>query len=98
MNDRSIDSLTSEMALWIGAILPERDSFDTAIKLCEETSELLHALHHDGDVASECADILVLLLDVALLNNIDLQAAFEQKMEVNRQRVWEKKQGCLKHA
>jgi len=98
MTQRSLDDLTEEMADWIKWILPARDPFDTAIKLVEETSELLHALHHDeGNVAEECADILVLLLDVALLTGVDLQAAFEEKMEINRNRTWKLKQGCLTH-
>lgn len=94
---RDLDSLTGEMESWVGHILPERSPFDTAIKLVEEASELLHALHHGGDVATEAADILVLLLDVALLEGFDLQAAFEEKMEINRNRNWKQKQGCLKH-
>ena len=94
---RDLDSLTAEMELWISQVLPERSPFDTATKIVEEASELLHALHHKGDVASECADILVLLLDVALLEGFDLQEAFEKKMEINRNRTWERRNGSLKH-
>lgn len=96
--NRNLENLTQEVTDWIQPLLPDRNPFDTCIKLVEETSELLHALHHNGDVASECADCLVLLLDIANLTVVDLQAAFERKMEVNRQRVWSEKQGCLKHA
>lgn len=94
---RSLDDLTIEMENWIGSVLPERSPFDTAIKLVEESSELLHALHHRGDVATELADCLVLLLDIALLEDVDLQSAFEEKMEINRNRKWQQRQGTLKH-
>ena len=94
---RDLDSLPVEMELWVGRILPERDSYDTATKIVEEASELLHALHHRGDVAEEAADILVLLLDVALLEGFDLQKAFEAKMEINRNRTWNLRNGSLSH-
>lgn len=95
---RDLNSLTAEVDLWVSRILPGRDSFDTAIKMVDECSELLHALHHDeGNVAGECADVLILLLDVAMLNGVDLQAAFEEKMEINRNRSWKQKQGTLIH-
>lgn len=94
---RDIADLTIEMLLWVNDILPEREPFDTAVKLVEETGELLHALRHGGDVAQEAADILVLLLDVAHLEGFDLQKAFEEKMIVNRNRTWVKRNGSLKH-
>ena len=95
---RTLASLTAEVDDWIGKLLPKRDPFDTTIKMVDECSELLHAQHHaKGDIAGECADILILLLDVAFLNGVDLQSAFEEKMEINRNRKWDKKQGTLKH-
>ena len=97
---RDLRSLTGEMVEWISRLIPDqkRDSFNTAIKMQEELSELLHALHTgDGGVGSECADILVLLLDVAYLNGIDLEQSFAAKMQINRDRSWVEKNGALKH-
>lgn len=92
-----LSRMTEEVIEWIEPLLPDRLSFDTAIKLVEESSELLHAIHHDGNVESEAADILVLLLDISFLHGFDLSAAFEEKMEINRQRKWKQKQGTLSH-
>lgn len=97
---RDLASLTEEMVTWISGHIPdsERDSFNTAIKMQEELSELLHALHTgDGDVGAECADLLVLLLDVAYLNGVNLEQEFGVKMHINRHRDWVKKSGALKH-
>jgi NTP pyrophosphatase (non-canonical NTP hydrolase) len=88
---------TNEVDNWISPLLPDRSSFDTAIKLVEEASELLHAIHHVGDVGQECADILILLLDVAHLHGVNLTIEFAKKMEINRKREWTERQGTLKH-
>lgn len=93
----SLTNMTQEVLDWIAPLAPDRSSFDTGIKLVEETSELLHAIHHNGDVGQECADVLVLLLDIAHLHGVDLQKEFYTKMKVNRARTWIKRQGCLKH-
>lgn len=95
--DRSIESMTDEVVEWVDELLPNRSPFDTAIKLVEESSELLHALHHKGDVKQELADCFILLLDIAFLECVDLQKAFEMKMMVNRGRFWIAKQGTLQH-
>lgn len=92
-----IQLMTNEVVDWINPILPERSSFDTAIKLVEEVSELLHAIHHDGDVGQEIADVLILLLDIADLHRVDTVKEFNKKMLINRCRVWQEHQGTLKH-
>ncbi len=92
-----IHHATNEVDNWISPLLPDRSSFDTAIKLVEEASELLHAIHHHSDVGQECADILILLLDVAHLHGVDLASEFSKKMEINRKRSWTERQGTLKH-
>lgn len=91
--------MTAEMLAWIRQHLPdqERDPMNTSIKLSEEASELTHALYTGGDVGQECADILILLLDIAHLKGIDLEHEFFVKMVENRDRVWNKEKGCLKH-
>lgn len=99
MAGNDLKALTAEVTGWIGEIHPDRDPMNTAIKLSEETAELIHALYTgDGSVAEECADILILLLDVAYLYDIDLEKSFLRKMAINRGRRWEKVKGALKHA
>lgn len=74
-----------------------RDSVNTSIKLSEEASELTHAIYTGGDIGQECADVLILLLDIAFLHGINLAEEFDKKMEENRRRKWNKEKGCLKH-
>lgn len=96
-----IDEMTEEVVKWIRDYIPDglRDPVNTSIKLSEEASELTHALYTgDGSVAEECADVLVLLLDIAHLRGVDLAAAFRSKMRTNRSRRWDKVKGALKHA
>jgi NTP pyrophosphatase (non-canonical NTP hydrolase) len=93
--------MTTEVVSWIRDYLPDtaRDPVNTSIKLTEESSELTHSLYTgDGSVAEELADILILTLDIAHLHRINLEKAFKDKMEINRQRSWTKVKGALKHA
>lgn len=95
-----ISEMTEEVVSWIRDYLPDnvRDPVNTSIKLSEEASELTHALYTgDGSVAEECADVLILLLDIAHLKGIDITAAFKRKMKTNRSRRWNKVKGALKH-
>lgn len=95
---RTLRDMTGEVVDWIDPLLPNRNPFDTAIKMQEELSELLHALHSgEGDVGGELADMFILLLDCAHLNYINLQLAFEKKMEINRRRLWKPSMGTMKH-
>lgn len=97
-NGRCLSEMTQEVTGWLLPILPERDAFNTLIKIQEELSEALHALHTgEGRIEEELADIFVLLLDAAYLTNTDLQKEFEAKMNVNRQREWKPSLGTMKH-
>lgn len=94
----TIGRMTIEVDDWIGEIHPHRDSFDTAIKLSGEVSELLHAMHtREGNLGEELADCMILLLDIANIRGVDLVDEFYKKMAINRNRKWEKVQGALKH-
>jgi NTP pyrophosphatase (non-canonical NTP hydrolase) len=95
-----VKKMEGDVARWINHLLPkeERDPMNTCIKLTEEVSELMHAIHTgDGNIGEECADVLILLLDVAYLNNINLQQEFLTKMAKNYGRQWKRKNGALKH-
>lgn len=98
----TIREMTAQVVEWIDPLIPnnERDSMNTCIKMTEEVSELMHAIHC-GDsalnIGGECADVLILLLDVAFLNNVDLERMFHIKMNTNMLREWHEKNGALKH-
>lgn len=78
--------------------------FDATVKdeflmLVEETGELAKALRkHNGikmasdapdqSVAHEAADVLWALMTICNLMGIDLEQAFREKEEKNKQRVW----------
>lgn len=101
MKETDILAMTLEVAYWIDPMIPrdKRDPMNTCIKMTEEVSELMHAMHtKDGNIGEECADVLVLLLDVALLSGINIAEEFNKKMAKNRRRTWVKKNGALKHA
>lgn len=95
-----ISYMEFKMLEWIQPLIPDsdRDPMNTCIKMTEEVSELMHAIHcNNEDVGQECADVLILLLDVAYLRGVNLSKEFFAKMEVNRKREWAKKNGALKH-
>lgn len=94
-----LSGMTATVVGWIRPLLPDnsRDSVNTSIKLSEEASELTHAIYTGGDIGQECADVLILLLDIAFLHGINLAEEFDKKMEENRRRKWNKEKGCLKH-
>lgn len=95
----NIKQMTEVVVSWIRPKMPdeERDPMNTCIKMTEEVSELMHAIHCGGDIGEECADVLVLLLDVAHLNGINLEEEFVWKMHKNAGRKWAKRNGSLKH-
>ena len=94
----NVDSMTSEVVEWISVIIPDRDPMNTAIKMAEEVAELQHSIYvNDGDAGQELADVLILLVDVSFLLGINLADEFNKKMEINKNRRWNKEKGCLKH-
>lgn len=97
---KSVDAMAKIVVDWICPLLPDRfrDPMNTAIKLAEEVAELQHSIYmKDGDAGQECADILILLVDVAYLLEIDLEAEFDKKMKINMAREWKSQKGALKH-
>lgn len=71
----------------------------SALLLGEEIGELFKALRRQqkmsldlksvvGSVDEELADMLIYICSIANRLNIDLEAAFRAKEEINKQRVW----------
>jgi NTP pyrophosphatase (non-canonical NTP hydrolase) len=75
-----------EIADWADEIIPERTAYSTIAKMLEEIGELI-ASKRLAD-PEELADVAILVLDLFYLQNVDLVAAVQAKMHVNRAREW----------
>lgn len=93
-----LSDLTRQILLWINSVAPGRKPQDTVCKMVSETSELLDAVMNKGDaeVKGELADCMICLLDLADAYNVDIIKAAFEKLEINRQRKWEMKDGVLR--
>lgn len=95
-----ITEMMMDVLNWIRPHIPDdvRDPMETSIKLSEEASELSHAIYTGRNkVGEECADVMILLLDIIYLCDVDIQMEFACKMEENRKRKWNIEKGALKH-
>lgn len=87
-----------EVKEWITEILPKRNPHKTTVKMVGEAVELLEAvIGVGGDPKDECADVLILLVDVADQLGIDLLAEGRKKLQINREREWRLQNGALVH-
>ena len=70
--------------------------------LAEECGELISAIRkhmkggsigsgsHIGDIKLEMADVFIILLGMANMHGVDLEKAFREKEEINKQRIWKR--------
>lgn len=79
-----IKQLQDRIVDWADQNFPNRTTADILLKLYEELGEYAR----DPKSAPEFGDIMILLLDVARMNNIDIQKAVNDKMDINEQREW----------
>ena len=97
MNEkRTISALQLEVKEWADSVFPGRTAHHALCKLMlEEIPEF--ALNTRGE--DEYADLVILVLDIATLNGIDIAGAVTRKMEINRQRNWriDLQTGMMKH-
>lgn len=75
--------LTEELGELAAAV--KRTSKETKSKL-----DISKPIPTIDDVKEEIADVLIYLLSIANIYNIDVEEAFRQKEEKNKQRVWKK--------
>lgn len=81
----SVEDLQHEIKTWADSVFPGRTAHGALCKLMlEEIPEFALAPHDPG----EYADLVILILDIATLNGIDVATAVEAKMEKNRKRTW----------
>lgn len=93
----SISGLQKEIAEWADEVFPDRTAHNAVCKLMlEEIPELMQSKSMDP---MEFADVLILILDIAHLQDIDIEAAVLSKMALNRTREWAvcSESGLLSH-
>lgn len=78
------------------------DKFYECCLLAEECGELISAVRKNnkngsigtgsktGNVAEELADVLIYICSIANMHDIDLEQAFRDKEEINKNRVWKR--------
>lgn len=78
------------------------DKFYECCLLAEECGEVISAIRKNskngsigsgsiaGNVAEELADVFIYLCSLANMHNIDLEQAFREKEEKNKNRTWKK--------
>lgn len=92
----SVQELQADIAEWADKLNPERTALSIIAKMLEELGELIAS--HRQDDPLELADVLILALDLAHIQGIDLTDAVIRKMRVNRSRVWRiADNGAMKH-
>lgn len=93
----TIRKLQSEIAEWADSVFPDRTAHDATVKLVLE--EIPEFLANQKD-SLEYADLVILILDIAHLNGIDVEEAVIRKMAINRERTWirDPKTRIMRHA
>lgn len=78
------------------------DRFYECCLLAEETGELISAVRKNsksgsvgtgskiGNVKEELADVFIYILSLANMHDVDLEEAFREKEEINKQRAWKR--------
>lgn len=90
-----IRQLQDRVTRWADSNFPERTTKDILLKLYEEIGEYCR----NPQAALEMGDIMILLLDVAYKNGIDVHRAIENKMDINESRKWrvDENTGIMRH-
>ena len=87
---------------WSTETFGEKSALSIAVRGNKEMSELLSALENSvadkKEIAMECADIVIFMMQIAEKMDYDLLALVEMKMDINEERQWEKKaDGSFQH-
>lgn len=82
----SVRELQADIAQWADQLNPDRTALSLIAKMLEELGELIASERQDDPL--ELADVLILALDLAHIQGIDLADAVVRKMRVNRTRKW----------
>ena len=92
----SLASLQNNITKWADEVYPNRTVFGMLAKLVlEEIPEFLLDTKDEG----EYADIVIMILDIASINGINVEEAVIKKMKINANREWviNQETGMMKH-
>jgi NTP pyrophosphatase (non-canonical NTP hydrolase) len=91
----NIRDLQDEIKVWADSVYPNRNNESIFNKLEEEIGELRDCNHIDP---LEYADVILLVLDLASINQIDITYALHKKLAINYERKWEiDEKGAMHH-
>lgn len=91
-----IEQLQRLIAQWADQLHPNRTSLNVICKLLEELAELIGSEKMSDPM--ELADVFILVLDLAYLQNVDIGTVVTEKMQINANRKWTlKDNGRLQH-
>lgn len=79
-----ISSAQRMVTIWASKQFPKRSANGVYLKLYGELYESIR----DPSSPHELADVFILLLDLASMQNINLAKALAEKMEINAAREW----------
>ena len=87
---------------WSTETFGEKSALSIAVRGNKEMSELLSALENgvvsEKEIAMECADMTVFMMQIAEKMGYDLLFLVDTKMDINEERQWEKKaDGSFQH-
>lgn len=93
---KSFQQLIEEITGWQDSVFTRATPLSAVTHLQREAIELTFAIqtkhlkreNGDSDIQAELADCFLLIIGVAHLSGIDLEQAVEEKMAINRRRVW----------
>lgn len=77
-------AMQCRVAMWADKQFPNRTTADVLLKLYEELGEYAR----NPKAEHEFADVMILLLDAAHMNNINIAQAIDEKMTINEEREW----------
>lgn len=86
LHPKTMSGIQSSIAQWADSVFPTRTAQSSLAKLVlEEIPEFITSGMKDP---LEYADLIILVLDIAHLQGIDVENAVFQKMNINRSRKW----------
>lgn len=93
MIEYDIRKITDEIDDWLQVVYPDRHPDKVWEKLMDELEELKACPTN----AFEWADVLILTFDLMRMYGLDPAKAIHWKMDINKRRKWEMKDGKLVH-
>jgi len=84
---RDIDLIAIDIHGWANRVFPDRTPQSMFLKLYHELSEMIDETGKPG-VEGEIADVLIMVLDFAVCQGVNVGEALQKKMDINAARTW----------